>query len=151
MRSTLTAPSTINTTKSTATRVLNVALWILQVLMALLFFWHGQLMAFPPAEMVDMMNASMGQGLRLFIGWAEIFAALGLIAPSVTRILPQLTAWAAAGLMIVMASATVFHIARGENTSAISAAVIFVLISLVAYGRWKTAPITPRNLPLTHA
>jgi hypothetical protein len=75
-----------------------------------------------PADMVAMANASIGEGLRGFIGIAEILAAIGLILPSLTRILPSLTALAAAGLMIVLSSATVLHLSRGETSSAISAA-----------------------------
>jgi hypothetical protein len=121
-------------------RVGNIALWVLQVLMAILFFWHGQLMAFPPADMVAMINATIGEGLRVFIGVAEILAAIGLILPGLTRILPWLTALAAAGLMIVMSSATMLHFSRGETASGISAAVIFLLVSVIAYTRWKVAP-----------
>lgn len=122
-------------------RVGNIALWVLQVLMAILFFWHGQFSVFPPADMVAMINANIGEGLRVFIGVAEILAAIGLILPGLTRILPWLTALAAAGLMIVMSSATVLHVYRGETASAISASVIFGLVSVIAYTRWKVAPI----------
>jgi hypothetical protein len=69
-----------------------------------------------------------------------------MILPGVTRILPFLTALAAAGLMIVMGSATVFHVFRGEISSAISAVVLFVLVTMVAYMRWKVTPISPRKI-----
>jgi len=132
-------------TTRTSIRVLNIALWILQLLMAALFFWHGQFMAFPPADMVAMINENIGEGLRVFIGVADILAAIGLILPGLTRILPFLTALAAAGLMIVMSSATVLHVYRGETSSGISAAVIFLLVSVIAYTRWKVAPIAVRR------
>jgi uncharacterized membrane protein YphA (DoxX/SURF4 family) len=139
--------STVGTTTAmrTSSRVVNIALWVLQVLMAALFFWHGQFSVFPPTEMVAMINANIGEGLRVFIGVAEILAAIGLILPGLTRILPWLTALAAAGLMIVMSSATVFHVSRGETASGISAAVIFLLVSVIAYTRWKVAPIAARR------
>jgi putative oxidoreductase len=139
--------STVGTTTAmrTSSRVGNIALWVLQVLMAALFFWHGQFSVFPPADMVAMINANIGEGLRVFIGVAEILAAIGLILPGLTRILPWLTALAAAGLMIVMSSATVFHVYRGETASGISAAVIFLLVSVIAYTRWKVAPIAARR------
>jgi putative oxidoreductase len=95
--------------------------------------------------MVAMINENIGEGLRLFIGVAEILAAVGLILPGITRILPFLTVLAAAGLMIVMSSATVLHLYRGETASAISALVIFLLVSVVAYTRWKVAPIAARR------
>jgi uncharacterized membrane protein YphA (DoxX/SURF4 family) len=126
-------------------RAMNVVLWILQVLLAAVYVLHGSLMVAPPAEMVAMINAQLGPYLRVFIGVAELLAAAGLILPGVTRILPSLTALAAAGLMIVMASATVFHLFRGEGGSAISTAVLLVLVSVVAYMRWRVVPIAARK------
>ena len=121
---------------------MNIALWILQVLLAVYFLWHGWLFVAPPAEMAEMMNSFIDPGFRIFIGVAELLAAAGLILPGLTRLLPWLTPLAAAGLMIVTASATVFHLSRGEIGSAISAAVFFVLVTLVAYMRWRVKPIS---------
>ena len=129
----------------TRSRVLNIALWALQVLLAAAYLAHGWMMVSPPAELLALMNEQLGVGLRLFIGVAELLAAAGLILPGITRILPQLTALAAAGLMIVMSSATVLHVTRGEYASAISAAVLFALVTLVAYTRWKVQPIAGRK------
>ena len=126
-------------------RALNIALWALQVLLAAAYVAHGWMMVSPPAELVTMMNEQLGEGFRLFIGGAELLAAAGLILPGITRILPSLTALAAAGLMIVMSSATVLHVVRGESGSAVAAAVLFVLVTIVAYTRWKVAPIAPRK------
>jgi putative oxidoreductase len=126
-------------------RALRIALWILQILMAALFLWHGLFLLAPPAEMLAMIDASMGQALRLFVGAAEVLAAIGLVLPALTRILPQLTAWAAVGLMPIMAGASVLHILRDETSSAVSTAVIFVLVTLIAVGRAKLAPIAPRR------
>lgn len=69
----------------------------------------------------------------------------GLILPGLTRIMPWLTVVTAAGLMIVMGSATVLHISRAETSSAITTAVLFVLVTFVAYMRWKVKPILARN------
>ena len=102
-------------------------------------------MVSPPAELLAMMNEQLGEGLRLFIGVAELLAAAGLILPGITRILPSLTALAAAGLMIVMSSATVLHVVRGESGSAVAAAVLFGLVTIVAYTRWKVQPIARRT------
>ncbi len=125
---------------------MNVVIWILQGVLAALFLWHGGFMVAPPSAMVDMINAQLGPGFRLFIGVAEILAAVGLILPGITRILPWLTAWAAAGLMLVMSSATVFHLVRGEFASAITTTVLLALVTLVAYQRCKVRPITPRHV-----
>ena len=141
---------TINTTTTktatgTRSRALNITLWVLQVLLAAVYVAHGWLLVSPPAELVALMNEQLGVGFRLFLGVAELLAAVGLILPGVTRILPFLTSLAAAGLMIVMSSATALHIYRGENASAVSAAVLFVLVTIVAYTRWKVQPITARK------
>jgi putative oxidoreductase len=124
----------------------HIALWIVQVVLAALFLAHGLFMVVPPAEMVAMINAQLGVGFRIFLGVAEVLAAIGLIAPGVTRILPWLTPLASAGLMIVMASATVLHLVRGEFTSTITTTILFGLVTLVAYLRWKVMPIPGRTL-----
>lgn len=128
---------------------MKIVLWILQVVLAAIFLLHGWLLVAPPAEMVEMMNEQMGVGFRLFLGVAEILAAIGLILPGVTRIMPWLIPLAAAGLMIVMVSATVLHVVRGEISSAIITAVLFGLVTFVAYMRWKVKPIAPRQASLT--
>ena len=130
---------------SNRSRAFNIALWVLQVLLAAVYVAHGWLLVSPPAELVALMNEQLGVGFRLFLGVAELLAATGLILPSVTRILPFLTSLAAAGLMIVMSSATALHIFRGETGSAVSAAILFVLVTIVAYARWKVQPITART------
>ena len=137
--------TTTKTVVSNRSRAFNIALWVLQVLLAAVYVAHGWLLVSPPAELVALMNEQLGVGFRLFLGVAELLAAIGLILPSVTRILPFLTALAAAGLMIVMSSATALHIFRGETGSAVSAAILFVLVTIVAYTRWKVQPITART------
>ena len=130
---------------------MNIVLWLLQVVLAVLCLAHGGFMVAPPAAMVEMMNAQLGAGFRIFIGVAEVLAAVGLILPGLTRILPWLTALAAAGLMIVMSSATVLHLIRGEGASALTTAVLFVLVTVVTYMRWKVKPIAPRQLRMSRA
>ncbi|MBE7556287.1 MAG: DoxX family protein [Anaerolineales bacterium] len=126
---------------------MNIVLWVLQVLLAVYFLWHGWLFVAPPAELVELMNASIVPEFRFFIGVAELLAAAGFILPGLTRILPWLTIWAAAGLMIVTGSATVFHLFRSEISSAISAAVIFGLVTFVAYMRWQVSLLPAQQQP----
>lgn len=124
---------------------MNILLWILQIILAALFLGHGWLFVAPPAEMVAIMDASIPPALRVCIGAAELRAAVALILPGVTRILPWLTVLAAAGLMIVMASASVFHAFRGEIGSAITTVILFALVTFVAYMRWKVKPLDSRR------
>lgn len=131
-------PNSTSAPKSTkAVTPMGVGLWVLQSLLAAMFLFHGWIMVFPPPELVALMNAQMAPWFRLFVGVTESLGALGLLLPGITRIWPWLTAWAGAGLMIVAISATVLHASRGETSSAITTAVLFVLLALVTYMRRK--------------
>jgi putative oxidoreductase len=124
---------------------MNAVLWVLQVLLAVAFVAHGWLLLFPPADMLELMNATMSTGFRIFLGAAEVLAGIGLTLPGITRIQPWLVPCAAAGLMIVMISATVLHVNRGEVSAAITTAVLLAMATVVAYMRWKVKPILPRT------
>lgn len=127
---------------------MNVALWVLQVLLAVAFLAHGVLLLFPPADLVEVMNATLTPAFRLFLGAAEVLAAVGLTVPGITRVMPWLVPSAAAGLMIVMIGATVLHVVRSEVSSAIITAALLVMATVVAYMRWRVMPIQPRpSLP----
>lgn len=123
---------------------MNITVWVLQVLLAVAFLAHGWLFLSPPAELVEQMNASLPQWFRLFIGGAEVLAAIGLTVPGLTRILPWLVIGAAIGIMIVMVSATVFHLLRGEMSSAAITLVLFGIAMFVAYMRYRVVPIAAR-------
>jgi len=123
---------------------MNVVLWVLQVLLALAFLAHGWMFLFPPASLVAQMNAAIAPWFRLFLGVAEVLAAIGLTLPGITRIQPWLVPCAAVGVMIVTISATVFHIARGELSSAVTTAILCALAGVVAYMRWSVLPIRSR-------
>ncbi len=125
---------------------MNILLWALQVLLALAFFAHGLLFLFPPAAVVDQMNASLPRWFQLSLGVAEILASVGLILPGVARIQPWLVYGAAVGVMIVMICATAFHLMRGEVSSAVVTAVLLGMATFVAYMRWRVAPIQPRGV-----
>lgn len=124
---------------------MNIVMWVLQVLLAVAFLAHGWLMLSPPAELLDQMNATLPKWFRLFIGVAEVLAAVGLTLPGVTRILPRLVIAAALGIMIVTVSATVFHVARGEMSSAATTLVLFGLATFLAYARYRIVPIAARR------
>ena len=122
---------------------MNITLWVLQVLLAAAFLAHGWILLFPSPEMLAGMS-SLPRAFWIFLGVAEVLAGVGLTLPGITRILPWLVPCAAAGLMVVMISATIFHIARDEVSSAIVTAVLFLMATFVAYQRWKVMPILPR-------
>ena len=109
--------------------------WILQILLALAFLAHGLMMVFPPAAVAQQMDAVLPRWFQLFIGIAEILAVAGLTLPAITGIQPWLVSWAAGGLMIVVASATIFHLTRGEFSSAAITVVLLAMATTVARAR----------------
>jgi hypothetical protein len=127
---------------------MNVVLWILQVLLAAAFFAHGCLFLWPPPEIAALMNASLPRWFQLFLGVAEILAAVGLILPGLTRIVPGLVAWAADGIIIVMIGATIYHVVRNEMSSAGITLLLLAMAAFVAYMRHRVLPIR-RKLPST--
>ena len=124
---------------------MNRLLWALQILLAVAFLAHGLLFLFPPAAIAAQMNASLPRWFQLFLGVAEVLAAVGLTLPGVTRIQPGLVPCASAGIMIVMVSATAFHVMRGEWTSAVTTLVLLLMATIVTYGRWRVRPILARS------
>jgi hypothetical protein len=57
------------------------------------------------------------------------------------RIRPGLTLLAAAALTALALCATVYQFAAGQTGSALFALAIALLSGLVAYGRWRVAPL----------
>jgi uncharacterized membrane protein YphA (DoxX/SURF4 family) len=124
---------------------MNIVLWVVQVLLAVAFFAHGWLFLFPPAAVAEQMNASLPRWFQLFLGVAEVLAAVGLTLPGVTRIMPWLVTAAAAGIMIVTVSATAFHLVRGEMSSAAITLLLLAMATFVAYMRHRVLPIGLRR------
>jgi uncharacterized membrane protein YphA (DoxX/SURF4 family) len=126
---------------------MNIALWILQVLLAVAFFAHGWLLLAPPAEIAAQMNAELPRAFWVFLGVAEILAAVGLTLPGITRIMPSLVPSAALGVMIVMVAATIWHLARREFSSAAVTMVLLLVATFIAYARWRILPIRSKRSP----
>jgi hypothetical protein len=124
---------------------MNIVLWILQLLLAAAFLAHGWLFLWPPPDIAVLMNASLPRWFQLFLGVAEVLAGVGLTLPGLTRIMPWLVTWAAGGVMIVTASATVFHLARSEWSSALITLLLFAMATFVAYMRQRVLPIAVRR------
>ena len=124
---------------------MNVLLWVLQVLLALVFIAHGLLLLMPPAEIAAQLLMSLPRSFWVFLGVAEIAAAIGLTLPGLTRVMPFFVSWAAVGIMIVMISATGYHIVRGEYGPAATTFVLLIMATFVAYQRSRVLPIAPRR------
>lgn len=123
---------------------MNIALWIIQILLALLFLFAGGMKIILPAEVLQSMgspNQIMLPGLLLkFIGVCEVLGALGLILPGLLRKRPSLTPLAAAGLVIIMIGAVALTIAADGVAAGVAPLVVGILCVFVAYGRSRLVP-----------
>jgi len=124
---------------------MNILLWVLQALLAAAFLAHGLLLLMPPADIAAQMYAELPRGFWLFLGVAEVAAAIGITLPGATRILPWLVPAAAGGIMFVMVSATIWHVVRGEISSAITTLILLAMATFVAYMRSRVMPISARS------
>lgn len=124
---------------------MNIVLWILQILLAVAFFAHGWLFLFPPPEIAAQMNATLPRWFQLFLGVAEILAAVGLTLPGLTRRPRWAVPAAAAGIVIVMVAATVFHFYRSEISSGLITTVLLIMAAFVAWARYRVLPIGGRR------
>ncbi|HEX6938661.1 MAG TPA: DoxX family protein [Longimicrobiales bacterium] len=124
-------------------------LWALQSILAAIGAAHGWMYVnWSPATEAwfrrrrpDMRPVRVPRALRMIVGGAEILAAPGLLLPGLTGILPSLTPIAAAGFALIMAGAIGYHIMRREASGAATCAVLLLCAALVAYSRWRVAPL----------
>jgi uncharacterized membrane protein YphA (DoxX/SURF4 family) len=122
---------------------MNIALWIVQVLLAGMFLMAGVMKAFQ----YERAKASLPwvkdvpRGLVTFIGISELLGGLGLLLPALTGILPWLTSLAGAGLALIMILAIGFHASRREVPAIGFNLVLLALAAFVAYGRFLIVPL----------
>ena len=119
---------------------MNIALWIIQGLLAALFLFAGGIKLFAYdryKEMGAQQNPEqafpISRGLAACIGVSEAAGGLGLVLPQLTGIAPMLTPTAAMGLAVIMVLATRFHMTRKEPASMTIG--LFVLCVVVVVGR----------------
>ena len=128
---------------------MNIVLWIIQGLLALLFLFSGGMKLVIPPDVLRSMgspNQVVLPGLFIqFIGVCEVLGALGLILPGLLRIRTGLTPSAATGLVIIMIGATVLTMIGDGVGLAVIPFVTGLLTLFIAYGRWRLAPLKDRT------
>ena len=118
---------------------MNVAVWIVAVVLAAVFAMTGLMKSTQPkdklAEKLPWVDDVSTGTLRL-IGVAELLGALGLILPAWTGIAPILTPIAAVGLAVIMVLAVVTHARRKEPSAVVVNLVLLVAAVFVVWGRF---------------
>jgi uncharacterized membrane protein YphA (DoxX/SURF4 family) len=122
---------------------MNIALWIIQALLAALFLFAGGTKLFLPTDVLMKMGSPNQVHLPIlflrFIGACELLGGLGLILPGIFRIRQGLTPLAAVGLLIITIGATVVTIMGDGIGLAVVPLLTALLCAFVAYGRSRPA------------
>jgi hypothetical protein len=121
-----------------------ISLWLVQLVLAIMFGDDGLAKATQPiAALAEAFLGSgqMAEGLVRAIGASELIAAVGLVLPTATRILPFLTPLAALWLALLTSLAFAFHAMCGEGQSLSVNVALGLLAAFVAWGRLVKAPV----------
>jgi len=122
---------------------MNILLWILQILTALLYTASGVMKVF----MFDKISkdvpsfGAMPRQAWAALGVLELICALGLVVPSAFRWHPMLTVLAAAVLAIESLVFIGVHVKYRETGTIIMVIVLGLLMAFIAYGRMFLNPI----------
>ncbi|MCB8941783.1 MAG: DoxX family protein [Ardenticatenaceae bacterium] len=117
---------------------MNIALWIVQGLLAAAFLMAGGMKMAQPKEKLAQNMAwveDFSQNAVRTIGLLEVLGAIGLILPLALKIWPVLTGVAAIGLVLTMIGAAITHTRRGEMPMLVPNIVLGALAAFVAVGR----------------
>ena len=122
---------------------MNILLWVLQVLAALMYGASGVMKVF----MFDKISAdvpSFGALPRegwMALGILELVCTVGLIVPAALHWQPMLTVVAATVLAIESLVFIWVHVQYRETASIIMCVVLGLLMAFIAYGRMVLKPI----------
>ena len=123
---------------------MNVALWVVQVSLAIFFLTAGSIQIIQPKAKLAVIMAwveDFSAGTVRLIGILEILGAIGIVLPALMGIFPWLTSPAAFGLLLTMIGAAITHARRSEYSMIIINVALLVLTAFVAYGRFVVMPL----------
>lgn len=119
---------------------MNVALWVLQLVLALVFAMASLMKLSRPRLVLAGQGQAWVQDFSDLqvkgIGVMEAMAVVGLLLPPIIHSATFLTPLAAIGLMLLMVGAGATHLRRGELPNFAGNVVLFLLTSMVAWGRF---------------
>lgn len=118
---------------------MNIALWIVQILLAGMYGMSGIMKTLQTAKAKGQFPwaKNRSDGFVRFVGISELLGALGLILPLVTGILPWLTVLAAIGLTLIQLLAVFTeHLPKKEYNVIPVNLVLLALSAFVIIGRW---------------
>jgi uncharacterized membrane protein YphA (DoxX/SURF4 family) len=123
---------------------MNILLWVLQILAALMFGASGVMKVFM-FDTISGEEPSFGALPRqawLALGVVELVCVVGLIVPAALRWQPTLTVAAATVLALETLVFIWVHVQYREFSHIIMSAVLGLLMAFIAYGRMFLKPIS---------
>lgn len=123
---------------------MNILLWVLQAVLALLYLSGGAYKIFSFDELASQMTALSRGGWRA-LGVIEILGAVLLIVPAAVKWMPFLTPLAAAVLALetlaIAALYASYSLELAATNPMVWAVVMGLLAAFVAYGRYARSPL----------
>src|SRR5262249_7563871 len=136
-------------------RQLNLALWIVAGILAVVFLVSSSTKLFVPKAKLAAMGELAGRGGAAWrwvedfspgalkaIGALEFLAAVGLIVPAALGIAPVLVPLAATGAVLLFTGAVIMRLRRGEKATIIPDLVYLAMAAFVAWGRFGPGSFT---------
>jgi uncharacterized membrane protein YphA (DoxX/SURF4 family) len=123
---------------------MNVAVWVLQVLLSLSFLLAGVMKSTQPRQKLA---TNMGwvedfsDNTVRTIGVLELLAGIGLLLPALFDVATALVPLAAAGLVLLMLLAALTHRRRGEPQMIWVNAALLLIAVVVAWARFGPYPL----------
>jgi uncharacterized membrane protein YphA (DoxX/SURF4 family) len=122
--------------------MMNIALWIVAGLLAVVYLLSGGGKLIMPKEKIAALTPSarwvedFSAGSVKAIGALEVLGAVGLILPALLDIAPVLVPLAALGLALIMTGAVITRIRRHEPKPMVADLIYLALALFVAWGRF---------------
>ena len=122
---------------------MNILLWVLQIVTALLYAASGVMKVF----MFDKISGdvpsfgALPRQVWMALGILELVCVVGLILPAALRWHPMLTVLAAVVLAIESLVFVGVHVTDRELGSIVMVCVLGLLMAFIAYGRFALKPI----------
>jgi uncharacterized membrane protein len=123
---------------------MNILLWILQALAALMYGASGVMKVFMFDQIREQVPSfgALPREAWMALGILELVCTVGLIVPAAVHWRPALTVAAATLLAIESLVFIGVHVEYGETTSILVSAELGLVMAFIAYGRAVLRPIS---------
>jgi uncharacterized membrane protein YphA (DoxX/SURF4 family) len=118
---------------------MNIALWVVQGLLAAMYGMAGVMKTFQTSKAKEQLPWAKNRSDEFvrFVGISELLGALGLILPLLTGVLPWLTPLAAIGLTLIQLLAIFTEHLPKKEYNVLPVNILLLALSIfILVGRW---------------